>query len=150
MAERRQDDFDRDFTAMVSGLEMEGIGSGNQPAPADPPLEPPDFRVQPRKVPPTDDFNLDRALAQASPDEPDRSEYTPPPLPPLRAPRGLAAVAWGCFGYALVALVLTIAGVRLPAWAGWAGIAAFVTALVIGWRLLPKDRDPGAGDGAVV
>lgn len=150
MAERRQDDYDRDFTAMVSGLEMEGVGTGSEPTTAEDLPEPPDFRVPRPLTSPPADFNLDRALSQASPDEPDRSEYIPPPLPPLRAPRGRAAIGWACFAYALVAFVLTVIGVRLPAWAGWAAIASFGTAIVLGWRSLPKDRDPGSGDGALV
>ena len=153
MNERRQDEFDRDFTAMVSGLEMDGLyGEGENHDVEDAILlpEPPDLRKPHTPEPVGDDFNLEQALTQASPDEPPRSEYTPPPLPPMRPPRGLAAFAWGLFGYALLALILTIAGVRLPEWAGWAAIVAFVAALVLGWRLLPKHRDPGDNDGAVV
>jgi hypothetical protein len=148
VSERRQEEFDRDFTAMVSGLEMDGLhGDAEEAVPLP---EPPDLRRLRDPVPSADDFNLEQALTEATPDEPDRSEYTPPPLPPMRPPRGLAVVAWALFGYALVALVLTIAGVRLPIWAGGAAIGAFAVALVLGWRLLPRDRDPGDGDGAVV
>lgn len=150
MTERGQDDFDRDFTAMVSGLEMDAEGTHDEPAVPAELAEPPDFRQPGRTDAPSDDFNLERALSQTSPDEPDRSEYTPPPLPPLRPPRGPAAIGWLCFTYALAALMLTIVGVRLPAWAGWAAILAFVAAIVLGWRSLPRDRDPGSGDGAVV
>jgi hypothetical protein len=149
MTERRQEDFDRDFTAMVSGLEMDGLDA-EEAEPAVPLPEPPDFRTLRPPDLPAADFNLEESLSQASPDEPHRSEYLPPPLPPMRPPRGVAIVAWALFGYSLVALILIIIGVRLPSWAGWAAIVAFVAALILGWRLLPKDRDPGDGDGAVV
>jgi hypothetical protein len=150
MTERGQEDFDRDFTAMVSGLEMDPEGTLDEPAASAEVAEPPDFRRPHPTDAPSGDFNLERALSQASPDEPDRSEYTPPPLPPLRPPRGPAAVGWLCFAYALAVLMLTIVGVRIPVWAGWAAIVAFVAAIVLGWRSLPRDRDPGSGDGAVV
>lgn len=149
MSERRQEDFDRDFTAMVSGLEMDGLDV-EEAEPAVPLSDPPDFRTFRPPNPPAADFNLEESLSQASPDEPDRSEYVPPPLPPMQPPRALAIVAWALFGYALVALILMIIGVRLPSWAGWAAIAAFVAALLLAWRLLPKQRDPQDGDGAVV
>lgn len=149
MNERRQEDFDRDFTAMVSGLEMDDLGPQQVESIEQPP-DPPDLRELPTADPPAAGFNLEQALSQASPDEPDRSDYVPPPLPPMRPPRGLAIVAWALFGYSLAALILVILGVRLPSWAGWAAVVAFVAALVLGWRLLPKHRDPGDGDGAVV
>lgn len=145
MSERRQEDYDRDFSAMVSGMAMEDFGTDSTMSP----IDPPDLRPTPPE-PSRGDFNLGEALSRATPDEPDPSEYTPPPLPPMRAPRGLAALAWICFGYAVLALLLTIIGVRLPLWAGWAAVIAFVTAILVGWRLLPKDRDPDSGDGAVV
>lgn len=149
MSERRQEDFDRDFSAMVSGLEMDGVDA-QEAEPAGPPPDPPDFRELRAPDPPAVDFNLQEALSQASPDEPERADYVPPPLPPMQRPRRLAIVAWILFGYALVALILVIIGVRLPTWAGWAAVGAFVVALVLGWRLLPKHRNPGDGDGAVV
>ena len=150
MRERRQEDYDRDFTAMVSGLELDGPDQAEDTTGAVEDAAPLPAPPQPVQRPEADDFNLEQALDRNTPDEPHRSEYTPPPLPPLRPPRGLAAVAWGLFGYSLLALILTIAGVRLPEGAGWAAIVAFVAALVLGWRLLPKHRDPGDNDGAVV
>lgn len=151
MPERRQEDFDRDFTEMVSGLDMAPFG----PPPAtDLAAEPADLR-EPQEhhrplSPARDPLNLAEAIDRAEVEEPAPSEYLPPPLPPLQAPRGVQAVGWACAGYVLIALVLTIVGVRLPAWAGWVAIVAFVAALIIGWRSLPRDRDPGDGDGAVV
>lgn len=149
MAERRQEDYDRDFTAMISGLHMEGPSADPPPPAAD---EPPDLRPDPgvRFTDPFETFNLSGALEEVEPDEPDPTEYTPAPLPPIRRPRGLVAVAWACAGYVLVAMLATIFGVRLPGWAGWLAVGAFVAAIIIGWRSLPKNRDPSDGDGAVV
>lgn len=157
MKSRRQDEFDRDFTAMVSGLEMEGFRV-DSPAAEDPP----DLRsgspgsrrghdpLDDRPEDPFDEFNMEAALDETEPDDPDPSEYTPPPLPPMRAPSGLGLVGWACATYVLATVILTIIGVDLPRWAGWLAIGAFVAALVIGWRSLPRDRDPDSGDGAVV
>lgn len=159
MSDRRQEDYDRDFVAMVSGLEMAPLTS-EPSSPADPrdlpqPPEPPDLRVgrseviDPRPAA-RDYFNLSQSLDDAEPDEPAPSEYQPPPLPPMRAPRGVSAVGWGCAAYVLLALILTVIGVRLPGWAGWLAIVAFVAAILIGWRSLPRHRNPEDGDGAVV
>ncbi|WP_432559146.1 hypothetical protein [Granulicoccus sp. GXG6511] len=164
MNDRRQEDFDRDFTEMVSGLTMEGFGEASHTTR---PVDPPDLRDSPRPFDPSGPtansaprpprpaaeppkaFSFDSAMAEAEPDDPDPSEYTPPPLPPLRTPRGWAALGWACAAYVLAALLLTIVGVRLPGWAGWLAVIAFVAAVFIGWRSLPKDRDPD-DDGAVV
>lgn len=147
MTDRRQEDFDRDFRAMVSGLEMD---DADPPEPAPTPTEPPDLRAA--SSPPADEpdmFNLSAALEEAGPEEPDPAEYTPPPLPPMRRPRGWAALGWVLAAYVATVLVLTIVGVRLPGWAGWLAVVAFVAAILIGWRMLPKHRDPD-DDGAIV
>lgn len=144
MSKRDQDEFDRDFSAMVSGLSMEGFSPASPP-PA--PAEPPDLRVAPKPDPTP--FNLTAAMEAAEPDEPERSDYVPPPLPPLRAPSHRGAIGWLCFSYVLITLVLTVMGVPLPAWAGWIAVVALIAAVLIGWRSLPKDRDPD-DDGAVV
>ncbi|MDO5499354.1 MAG: hypothetical protein Q4F67_06695 [Propionibacteriaceae bacterium] len=149
MPERGQEDYDRDFTAMVSGLEMDGISPGVTPPS---PNEPPDLREQHATWSPDafETFNLTEAIDEVEPDDPDPSEYTPPPLPPMRRPKGLAAVAAVCGGYVLAAMLLTIVGVRLPGWAGWLAVIAFVATVILGWRALPRHRDPWDGDGAVV
>lgn len=147
MSERRQEEFDRDFSAMVSGLQMDGFSPAS---PVEPIVEPPDLRAGHdfRPDAPTA-FNLTAAMDDAEQDEPDPSEYTPPPLPPVRVRTRLAAFGWTCAGYVLLALILTIAGVRLPVWAGWLAVIAFVAAILIGWRSLPRERDSD-DDGAVV
>ncbi|MDO5683637.1 MAG: hypothetical protein Q4G46_12535 [Propionibacteriaceae bacterium] len=165
MQSRSQEDFDRDFSDMVSGLRMAGFDAVPPPPQ---PVDPPDLRDETADAaglastgPRSDDdtraagdggsepFNLSAAMAQAEPDEVDTAEFVPPPLEPLSLPTGWRAVGWACAAYVLAVLVLTIVGVRLPAWAGWAAVIAFPTALFIGWRSLPKDRDPD-DDGAVV
>ncbi|NNG18532.1 hypothetical protein HJ590_02880 [Naumannella sp. ID2617S] len=147
MNERRPEDYDRDFAQLVSGLEL---GGGPESSP--PPADPPDLsaRRTPRAHPSDPDwFSMDESLERAEPDEPDASEWKPDPLP---APRfgTLALVSLGLFGYCLVVLLLVIFGAKPAPWVGWTAAAAFVAAMLIGWRALPRDRDPGDGDGAVV
>lgn len=146
MSERRQEDYDRDFTALTSGLEMERFETSPEPEPQ----EPPDLRTGHAADNHLDAFNFSEALIEAEPDDPAPSEYTPPPLPPMRVPGGLGLAGWLCAAYVLGAVFLTIVGVRLPTWAGWLTVVAFAAAIVIGWRSLPRNRDPGSGDGAVV
>ena len=144
MNSRRQEEYDRDYTEMVSGLKMEGFDSA---PPTPPPADPPEMRQTPDRPP--EPFHQTAAKAEVEPDDPDPSEYTPPPLPPMKAPKGVAAFGWACAAYVLAALMLTIVGVQLPTWAGWLAVVAFVAAIIIGWRSLPKHRDAD-DDGAVV
>lgn len=148
MPERRPEDYDRDFAELVSGLELGG-GPDSSPSPS----EPPDLssRRTPPRAPQPDPgwFNLGESLDQAEPDEPDPSEWKPE-AQPMPRPKGPALVSLGLFGYCVVILVLVIVGVRLPMWIAWTAVGAFVAAMLIGWRALPRDRDPGDGDGAVI
>lgn len=149
MPERRPEDYDRDFAEMVSGLELDG-GPDSSPSPS----EPPDLSARPTPPPRAarqepDWFSLGDSLERAEPDEPDPSEWKPE-AQPMPQPKGPALISLGLFGYCVVILVLVIVGVQLPVWIAWTAVAAFVSAMLIGWRALPRDRDPGDGDGAVL
>ncbi|GAB3697991.1 hypothetical protein [Mariniluteicoccus flavus] len=124
---RRPEDFDRDFAAIVAQIESTRL-----------------------KEPEQGWLNLGDEIEAAEPDEPPEKDWKPEPLPGPRKPSALAAVGWACAAYVVAVLVLTIVGVSLPSILVYLAIAAFVAALGIGFMKLPRDRDPGDGDGAVV
>jgi hypothetical protein len=87
------------------------------------------------------------------PDEPDEVEsdwYDPGPPPPLPKPAWPVLVAWLGMGYAVLAVLAVVVGVRLPTWASWLAVAGFVGAFGILVARLPRQRPPDAGDGAVL
>jgi hypothetical protein len=87
-------------------------------------------------------------MEPASPEEPDGDKFVPPPVEPLPRPGLPAALGWIGIGYAAVFVLLTAAGVRLPAVAGWLAIAGFLGSFLILLTRLPRSRPPG--DGAVL
>jgi hypothetical protein len=76
--------------------------------------------------------------------------YVPEPLPPLRRPAVPALLGWIGIGYAIVIVLAATFGLRLPVWAGWVAVGSFVGGFGILMTRLPRDRPPGAGDGAVL
>jgi hypothetical protein len=76
--------------------------------------------------------------------------YVPEPLPPLGRPGVPALLAWIGIGYAIVVVLAATFGVRFSAWAGWVAVGSFVGGFGILMTRLPRQRPPGAGDGAVL
>jgi hypothetical protein len=82
--------------------------------------------------------------------EPTEERYIPEPLPPLRRPAIPALLGWVGIGYALIVVLAATFGLRFPAWAGWVAVGSFVGGFGILMTRLPRERPPGAGDGAVL
>lgn len=76
-------------------------------------------------------------------DEPLPSSELPPWRPSAWAIAGIMAVA-----FSVVATLVVIAGVRTPAWLGWAALVGMAGGLVILFTRLPRNRDPDEDDGA--
>jgi hypothetical protein len=83
-------------------------------------------------------------------EEPTEERYVPEPLPPLQRPAIPALLGWVGIGYAIVIVLAATLGVRFPTWAGWVAVGSFVGGFGILMTRLPKERPPGAGDGAVL
>jgi hypothetical protein len=83
-------------------------------------------------------------------EEPTEERYVPEPLPPLQRPAIPALLGWIGIGYAIVIVLAATLGVRFPTWAGWVAVGSFVGGFGILMTRLPKERPPGAGDGAVL
>ncbi|WP_026926725.1 hypothetical protein [Granulicoccus phenolivorans] len=156
--ERRPEDYERDFADLVSGLELDEVSSYPTGSAAPPSEtagftagEPEDLRPAHRRTrhPQRDWFNLEEAVERTDSSEPERSEWTPEPLPELNRPALPSVVGWLCFAFSLGAVLVTLFGVRLPGWMGIAAVLAFVASIaILIWRLPNKpDSD---GNGAVV
>jgi hypothetical protein len=81
---------------------------------------------------------------------PTEERYVPEPLPPLRRPAVPALLGWIGIGYAIIIVLAATFGLRLPVWAGWVAVGSFVGGFGILMTQLPRERPPGAGDGAVL
>lgn len=83
----------------------------------------------------------------------DEEHYVPAPPPPLPRPDTVGRFAWaGALGGPLLLVLATLAGIRLPGWAGALAVIAFVAGFVTLIARMP-DRPPtdtGPDDGAVV
>jgi hypothetical protein len=113
--------------------------------------EQPLFRFVPY-VPPaperatTDQGLPERAAAESTPEQLER--FVPPPLEPLPRPDLPSLLGWIGIGYAVLFVLITAVGVRLPGWAGWLAIIGFVGALAVLIARLPRQQPPD--DGAVL
>lgn len=74
--------------------------------------------------------------------------FIPPPVEPLPRLRASTLLGWLGIGYAVLFVLLTAVGIRLPPLAGWLAIGGFVTSFAILVSQLPRSGPPG--DGAVV
>jgi hypothetical protein len=126
-----------------------------QAAPVEPSLddlpEQPLFRFVPYVPPAADPATADRALpsrAAAEPTPEQLERFVPPPLEPLPRPDLPSLLGWIGIGFAVLFVLITAVGLRLPAWAGWLAIIGFVGALAVLIARLPRQRPPG--DGAVL
>jgi hypothetical protein len=90
---------------------------------------------------------LPEPIEAARPAEPEE-RFIPPPLEPLPRLNAATLLGWMGFGYAVLFVLLTAVGVRLPALAGWLAIGGFVSSFAILVSRLPRSRPPG--DGAVL
>jgi hypothetical protein len=99
------------------------------------------FRFVESPTPPEPSATLDEEAAEP---------YEPDPLPPLRRPGIPALVGWIGMAYAVVVVLAGTFGVTFPVWAGWLGVCGFIGGFGILMTRLPRDRPPGAGNGAVV
>ena len=89
--------------------------------------------------------------AEPAPERPEPQErFFPEPPMPLRRPAWPVLVAWLAMGYAVLAVLTTALGVRLPVWAGWLALIGFVGGFGLLVARLPRHRPPDAGDGAVL
>jgi hypothetical protein len=122
--------IDRAFAELVAGYHL----TAQRP---DPPA------LAPEQVP----LQAPAAEPSSAP-EPEADQFVPPPVEPLPRPGLPAVLGWIGIGYAAVFVLLTAAGVRLPALAGWLAIAGFLCSFLILLTRLPRSRPPG--DGAVL
>jgi hypothetical protein len=109
------------------------------------------FRFVPLVPAAVDPDRTDRAAARRRLEDAEVQEverFVPPPLEPLPRPGVVTVLGWIGIGYAVLFVLITAAGLRLPGWAGWLAIAGFGGALVILISRQPRHRPPG--DGAVV
>jgi hypothetical protein len=109
------------------------------------------FRFVPLVPAAVDPDRTDRAPARRRLEDGEVEEverFVPPPLEPLPRPGVVTVLGWIGIGYAVLFVLITAAGLRLPGWAGWLAIAGFGGALVILISRQPRHRPPG--DGAVV
>jgi hypothetical protein len=90
---------------------------------------------------------LPEPMEIAPPAEPEE-RFIRPPVEPLPRLKATALLGWMGFGYAVVFVLLTAVGIRLPALAGWLAIGGFVSSFAILVSQLPRSRPPG--DGAVL
>jgi hypothetical protein len=112
--------------------------------------EQPLFRFVPYVPPAVDPATADRALPHraAAESTPEPERFVPPPLEPLPRPDLPSLLGWIGIGLAVLFVLITAVGLRLPAWAGWLAIVGFVGALAVLIARLPRQRPPG--DGAVL
>jgi len=146
--------FDEE-AAWRSIVENYGERASLGPLTVDPvPLEPPPSTpppIVPRADPrpgPGSDHRLDRA-----PEDPgDQHEHFVPPVPPP-VPRATPArrLAWiGLFGPPIVMILAVALGWTFPSILSFALVAAFVGGFVFLVATMPRDREDGGDDGAVV
>ena len=95
-------------------------------------------------------FGFVESPPEASAAEPTEERYVPEPLPPLQRPAAPALLGWIGIGYAIVIVLAATLGLRFPAWMGWFAVGSFVGGFGILMTRLPRERPPGAGDGAVL
>jgi hypothetical protein len=140
------------LTADSRDAEQQGadVLSADPPPRADELPEQPLFRFVPYVPPAVDPATADRALPHraAAESTPEPERFVPPPLEPLPRPDLPSLLGWIGIGIAVLFVLITAVGLRLPAWAGWLAIIGFVGALAVLIARLPRQRPPG--DGAVL
>jgi hypothetical protein len=120
--------IDRAFAELVAGYHL----TAQRPDPPTQPVEPA-LTSPPPPVEPT------------PPPAPEAERFVPPPIEPLPRPGLPAVLGWIGIGYAIVFVLLTAVGMRLPAIAGWLAILGFIGSFVILIIRLPRSRPPDDG-----
>lgn len=150
MSDDDREAIDRAFTDLVAGYHLTADRS-------DPPLAQHGAEHRPPVSAPPESWT-DAAPEHVLPAPPEPMEIAPPaepeerfirpPVEPLPRLKATALLGWMGFGYAVVFVLLTAVGIRLPALAGWLAIGGFVSSFAILVSQLPRSRPPG--DGAVL
>ena len=150
MSDDDREAIDRAFADLVAGYHLTADR-------ADPPLAQHGAEQRPPVSAPPESWTdpapehvlspLPEPIEAARPPEPEE-RFIPPPLEPLPRLNAGALLGWMGFGYAVLFVLLTAVGVRLPALAGWLAIGGFVSSFAILVSRLPRSRPPG--DGAVL
>jgi hypothetical protein len=161
-------DVDAAFAAIVADFGRPlPAGSGPWPAaedveedtPTDPGTEPdvfPDPALLrstargPRHRLPDDTADADRAGSSSSSGDPE-DRFVPPEPPPITSTDLASRLAWlGVLGGPLVLLLAALTWSRLPTIVVILALAAFVGGFITLVARLPRERDDGPDDGAVV
>lgn len=151
-----RDAIDRAFADLIADYERTADESdGYRPLPPEPPVA---DHPTPGSVPLLDTSWVDRhSLFRFEEPEPveepefvEDDRFVPEPMEPIHRPDPPVLIAWIGLAYAVLAVLVSIFGVRLPAWAGWLAVVSFVGALAIMVTRLPRNRPPDSGDGAVL
>ena len=155
-SEDDRDAIDRAFAELVAGYHL--TADGPEPITTDT-EEPTVASADPDLRDSTANWAADHPLfgfvgtsadVPAPEDEPTEERYVPAPLPPPQRPGIPALLGWIGIGYAILIVLVATFGVRFPAWAGWVAVGSFVGGFGILMTRLPRERPPGAGDGAVL
>lgn len=156
-SEDDRDAIDRAFAELVAGYHLTADGpdlfsSENQDEPtvSSPAQDGEESSANWAADHPLFGFADTSAEAPKSAPEPTEERYVPEPLPPLRRPAIPALLGWIGIGYAIIVVLAATFGIRFPAWAGWVAVGSFVGGFGILMTRLPRERPPGAGDGAVL
>lgn len=154
-SEDDRDAVDRAFADLVAGYHLTA-------ARPDPPTDPPSS-VEAQATASDQQRGPDNTWADEHPlfhfsdpvvapeeSEPQEERFVPEPPMPLGRPAWPVLVAWLAMGYAVLAVLATALGVRLPVWASWLAVAGFVGGFALLVARLPRHRPPDAGNGAVL
>lgn len=154
MAAPQDDDreaIDRAFAELVAGYHL----TAEPPEPRQPLKLESEPSVDPPVTPVVDErpvfvFESQAQAFQAGPAAEPDEQFVPPPPPPLPRPALPVLLAWIGLAYAAIVVLLASFGARLPSWAGWLALLGFVGGFAVLVARLPRNRPPGAGDGAVL
>lgn len=144
--QHERDEVDRAFADLVAGYHL----TADRPEPP-PPAPPTPFTPAPSDATWAADHPL---FSYTEPDpEPEvevEERFVPDPPAPLPKPAWPTLIGWLGMGYAVLAMLAVVIGVRLPPWVGWLALVGFVGGFALLVSRLPRTRPPDAGDGAVL
>ena len=155
-SEDDRDAIDRAFAELVAGYHL--TADGPEPITTDT-EEPTVASADPDLRDNTANWAADHPLfgfvgtsadVPAPEDEPTEERYVPAPLPPPQRPGIPALLGWIGIGYAILIVLAATFGVTLPSLGRLGRGRDFVGGFGILMTRLPRERPPGAGDGAVL